>query len=99
MTPQNIVLALLVFALVATRLWEEGRWRAGRISDRTSALLVVGRLPLLFFGFTLFTGQEIYVVVGATALGILIAAALYPLVLRRLRRLASLPGSTVRRRE
>jgi hypothetical protein len=98
-TPQNIVLALLVFALVATRLWEEGQWRAGRISDRTSALLVVGRLPLLFFGFTLFTGQDALVVVGATILGALLAAALYPLVVRRLRRLANRPGSTVRRRE
>jgi hypothetical protein len=98
-TPQNIVLALLVFALVATRLWEEGQWRAGRISDRTSALLVVGRLPLLLFGFTLFTGQDALVVVGATALGALLAAALYPLVARRLRRLANRPGSTVRRRE
>ena len=99
MTPQNIVLALLVFALVATRLWEEGLWRAGRISDRTNAVLVVGRLPILLFGFTLFTGQDAVVVVGATALGILGAAALYPVVARRLRRLASRPGSTVRRRE
>jgi hypothetical protein len=98
-TPQNIVLALLVFALVATRLWEEGLWRAGRISDRTNASLVVGRLPILLFGFTLFTGQDAVVVVGATALGILAAAALYPVVVRRLRRLANRPGSTVRRRE
>ena len=99
MTPQNIVLALLVFALVATRLWEEGRWRAGRISDRASALLVVGRLPLLLFGFTLFTGQDALVVAGATMLGTLVAAALYPLVVRRLRRLANRPGSTVKRRD
>lgn len=96
MTPQNIVLALLVFALVATRLLEESRWRAGRISDRTSAILVVGRLPFLLFGFTLFTGQDLVVVVGATILGILGAAALYPVVVRRLRRLASRPGSTPR---
>lgn len=99
MTPQNIVLALLVFALVATRLWEEGQWRAGRISDSASALLVVGRLPLLLFGFTLFTGQDALVVAGATALGALLAAALYPLVVRRLRRLANRPGRGVKRRD
>lgn len=99
MTPQNIVLALLVFALVATRLWEESLWRAGRISDRTSAVLVVGRLPFLLFGFTLFTGQDAVVVVVATVLGILGAAALYPVVVRRLHRLANRPGSTVRRRD
>jgi hypothetical protein len=97
-TPQNIVLALLVFALVATRLWEEGLWRSGRISDRTSAILVVGRLPILLFGFTLFTGQDAVVVAGATVLGALVAAALYPFVVRRLRRLANRPGSTVKRR-
>jgi hypothetical protein len=91
-TPQNIALALLVFALVATRLWEESLWRAGRISDRASALLVVGRLPFLLFGFTLFTGQEGFVVIGATVLGILLAAAIYPLVVRRLRRLANRTG-------
>jgi hypothetical protein len=95
-TPQNIVLALLVFALIATRLWEESLWRAGRISDRTSAVLVVGRLPFLLFGFTLFTGQELYVVAAGTVLGILAAAALYPFVVRRLRRLASRPRSTPR---
>lgn len=98
MTPQNIVLALLVFALVATRLWEEGQWRSGRITDRTSALLVVGRLPILLFGFTLFTGQDAVVVAGATVLGALVAAGLYPFVVRRLRRLANRPGSTVKRK-
>ena len=97
MTPQNIVLALLVFALVATRLWEEGQWRAGRISDRASAILVVGRLPLLLFGFTLLTGQDALVVAGATILGTLVAAVLYPFVVRRLRRLANRPGSNVKR--
>ena len=93
MTPQNIVLALLVFALVATRLWEEGQWRAGRISDRASAILVVGRLPLLLFGFTLFTGQDAPVVVGATVLGTLVAAALYPLVVRRCAGWRTAPGA------
>ena len=58
MTTETILLALLVFAMVVTRPFEEGRWRAGRMSDRTSALLVVARLPILVLGFALITGPD-----------------------------------------
>jgi heme A synthase len=96
-SPQTVALAILVFLLVATRPFEEGRWRDGRMSDRTSALLVVGRLPFLVGGFTVITGQDPIVVAGATLLAALVAALLYPTVVGRLRRLANRPGSTVRR--
>ena len=86
MTPEYWALALLVFALVATRLWEEGRWRTGKMSDRTAAILLVGRLPFLVGGFMLITGQLPIVVVVATAVAGLIAAALYPWTVGRLRR-------------
>lgn len=88
MTPQTIALALLVFSLVATRLWEEGQWRRGRLSDRTAAILVVGRLPLLTCGFALITGQAVLAVLAMTAIGLALAAAAYPFVVRRLRRTA-----------
>lgn len=99
MTPQTIALAVLVFALIATRLWEEGRWRDGRMSDRTSATLVVARLPFLVLGFTLIVGQPAPVVIGASLVAGLVAAGLYRVVVARLRRLANRPGSTVRRRD
>ena len=86
MTPETIALALLVFALVATRLWEEGRWRAGKLSDRAAAWLLVGRIPFLLIGFTLITGQEVVVIAGAGVLGLVAAAALYPWIVGRLRR-------------
>jgi hypothetical protein len=86
--PQTVALALLVFALVATRLWEEGQWRRGRFSDRTAAMLVVGRLPLLAVGFALITVQSPVTVVAMTLIGLVLAAAAYPFVLRRLRRSA-----------
>ena len=86
MTPENIALALLVFALIATRLWEEGKWRAGKLSDRAAAILLVGRIPFLLVGFTIITGQDLAVVLGSGVLGGLVAAALYPLIVRRLRR-------------
>ncbi len=99
MTPQTIGLAVLVFALVATRLWEEGRWRDGKMSDRTAATLVVARLPFLVLGFTLIVGQPVPVVIGGTLLAGLIAAGLYRVVVARLRRLANRPGSMVKRRD
>ena len=99
MTPETIALALLVFALIATRLWEEGRWRDGRMSDRTSAILVVARLPLQVGGFLLIVGQPIGVVIGGALVAGLVAAGLYRVVVARLRRLANRPGSTVKRRD
>ena len=86
MNPQYAALALLVFALVATRLWEEGRWRAGKLSDRAAAILLVGRLPFLLVGFMLITGQDWPVIIGSALVGGLIAAALYPWMVGRLRR-------------
>jgi hypothetical protein len=87
-TPQTIALALLVFSLVATRLWEEGQWRRGRFSDRTAAILVVGRLPVLAFGFAVITGQPVVTVLVMTVIGLVMAAAAYPFVVGRLRRSA-----------
>ena len=69
------------------------------MSDRTSAILVVGRLPFLALGFTLITGQDPLAVLGLTAIGGAAAVALYPVVVGRLRRLANRPGSTVKRRD
>jgi len=86
MTAETILLALLVFAMVATRPLEERRWRAGRISDRTTTLLVLGRLPVLIGGFALITGRPLPVLVGMTLIAVLVAAVLYPLVLGRVRR-------------
>jgi hypothetical protein len=87
-TPQTIALALLVFSLVATRLWEEGRWRSGKMSDRTAAILVVGRLPFLVGGFMLIVGQSPVVVLGSTAVALVVAGLLYPVIVGRLRRSA-----------
>jgi len=87
-TPQTVLLALLVFALVATRPFEERRWRDGRISDRTSALLVVGRLPVLALGFALISARDPLTALAMLLIALLLAALLYPLVVGRLRRVA-----------
>ena len=86
MTTETILLALLVFAMVVTRPFEEGRWRAGRISDRASALLVVARLPILVLGFALITERTPAVTVLMTGIAVVVAALVFPLVAGRLRR-------------
>jgi hypothetical protein len=86
MTTETILLALLVFAMVVTRPFEEGRWRAGRMSDRTSALLVVARLPILVLGFALITARTPAVTVLMVGIAVVVAALLFPLVAGRLRR-------------
>ena len=96
MTPQTILLALLVFALIASRPFEEGRWRDGRLSDRGAAILVVGRLPFLALGFALITRREPAVMLGMTAIALALAALLYPLVVGRLRRTAAQRGNGAR---
>lgn len=101
MDQTTVPLAVLIFALVATRLAEERRWREGRITDQRNALLVVGRLPLLVMGFMVITGQPPLSAVGATLLAVILAGLLYPVAVRRLRhikaearaaRVASTPG-------
>src|SRR6476620_10875191 len=37
----------MMILLVATRPFEVRAWRAGRISDRTAAILILGRFPLI----------------------------------------------------
>jgi hypothetical protein len=88
-TPQTIVLAVLIFALVATRPLEERRWRDRRLSDATAALLVVGRLPVLVTGFALLTARPLPVTALMAGLALIVAVVLRPFVVRRLRRVRS----------
>ena len=86
MPTETILLALLVFAMVVTRPFEESRWRSGRMSDRTSALLVVARLPILVLGFALITARTPEVTLLMVVIAGGVAALLFPVVAGRLRR-------------
>jgi hypothetical protein len=85
-TPQIALLGLMVFALIATRPFEERRWRAGRLTDRGSALLLVARLPLFAAGWCLAVGIPPLGVLGALLVGGAAGALLLPPVERRLAR-------------
>jgi hypothetical protein len=86
MTTETVLLALLVIALIGTRLLEERWWRAGRMTDRTAALLVVARLPVLVLGFGLIAARPAGETVLMTAVAAIVAGLVYPRVLRRLHR-------------
>ena len=86
MTTTTILLALLVFAMVATRPFEERRWRDGRISDRTAAWLILGRLPVLLGGFCLVEGLPLPLAGAAVLVGLVPGVLLYRWTIGRLRR-------------
>lgn len=82
----TILLALLVFALVATRPFEERRWREGRVSDGTAALLILGRLPVLLGGFCVIEGVPLPATAAVVLVALIPGLLLFPWVVRRLRR-------------
>jgi hypothetical protein len=72
--PWWLTLALLVL-FVASRPIEARLWRAGRLSDRTTTLLVLGRMPALVLVVSLVQGGSL----GLTLL--LLLASLLPAAL------------------
>lgn len=86
MTDETTLLALLLFAIVLTRPVEERLWRSGRISDRASAWLILGRLPVLAGAFGVITGRPLPVVSGLVIGALVLALLLYPMLLRQIRR-------------
>lgn len=86
MTTITILLALLVFAMVATRPFEERRWREGRLSDRTAAWLILGRLPVLLGGFCLIEGLPLPATAAAVLVGLVPGVLLHRWTVGRLRR-------------
>lgn len=86
MNQETTLLALLIFAIVATRPLEASRWRDGRLSDRAAAALLLGRLPLLLGGYALVTGLGVPVALLGVVIGLVPAALLFRWAERRLER-------------
>jgi hypothetical protein len=82
---QGVVFVLIVIAAVASRPIEARLWRAGRLSDRTTAILLLGRFPVLCFIFGLMAGASLPVLVGITAVAMLPLALFYRFTLDLLR--------------
>jgi hypothetical protein len=82
---QGVVFVLVIIAAVASRPIEARLWRAGRLSDRTTAILLLGRFPVLCLVFGLMTGASLPVLVGITALAMVPSALFYRFTLDLLR--------------
>jgi hypothetical protein len=75
MQPWLVVVVLVVF--LASRPVEARLWRAGRLSDRTTTLLVLGRMPALVLVACLFEGVSLPLTAGLVALTVIPIALVY----------------------
>jgi hypothetical protein len=82
---QGAWVAIVIFAATISRPIEVQLWRMGRLSDRATALLLVGRFPVVAFLFGLILGGSLPGTIALTLLASLPAAFFYPMVLTLLR--------------
>jgi hypothetical protein len=75
MQPWLVVVIVVVF--VASRPIEARLWRAGRLSDRATALLVLGRIPALVLVACVFEGASLVLTLSLVALTVAPAALFY----------------------
>ena len=88
---QPALIGIVILAAVISRPIEARLWRAGRISDRTTAILVVGRFPVVVCLFGLILGASLPILIGLTIMALLPAVVLYRPMLDMLRSQASDP--------
>jgi hypothetical protein len=74
----------LMIRLVASRPFEVRAWRAGRISDRVAAILILGRFPLIGLVVGLFGGAGLPATALLVGLMFVPAILLYGWALRRI---------------
>jgi hypothetical protein len=85
------LLVVLLIAVGALSLPIEARlWRRGLLSDRTIAISIVGRMPVLVFLYGLIQGYGWLFILGTTALVLLPTLALYRTVFDLIREQATL---------
>lgn len=79
MEPWLVILIIVV--AVASRPIEVRLWRAGRLSDRTLTLLLLGRLPVVAGLFAVLTGGLTLVTLFVIAISLLPSLLFYRFVL------------------
>ena len=71
------LLAALIVVTFVGRAIVLRLWRAGRLSDRTAALLMLGRFPVVCFLFGLILRVQLPLLIGLTILALLPSALFY----------------------
>jgi hypothetical protein len=74
---ESALLLTVVILAIASRRLIGGLWSAGRLSDRTTALLLIGRFPVMCCLFGLIMGAPLPAVVVVTLLALLPPAYFY----------------------
>ena len=82
---QGAWVAIVIFAACITRPIEVQLWRMGRLSDRGTALLLVGRFPVVAFLFGVILGGSLPRMIVLTLIAVLPVVFFYPVVLDVLR--------------
>jgi hypothetical protein len=82
---QGAWVAIVIFAACISRPIEVQLWRMGRLSDRVTALLLVGRFPVVAFLFGVILGGSPPRMVILTLIAALPMVFFYPVVLDFLR--------------
>jgi hypothetical protein len=81
----GVLLVIFLVAAVASRPIEVRRWREGRLSDRSLALLLLARFPILVGLVAAQSGGPVALTVFVIAVSLAPAAALYPVALSFIR--------------
>jgi hypothetical protein len=82
---QGFLVVLVIVAAVASRLIEARLWRAGRLSNRATATLLLGTFPVVCLLFGLILGVSVPLLLGITALALVPTALFYCFTLDLLR--------------
>jgi hypothetical protein len=85
---EGLLVALVIVAAVISRPIEVRLWRAGKISDRTLAIVVLARFPIVAFVFGLIAGAPIPLLILITALAIVPGLMFYRFMLDFIREAA-----------
>jgi len=83
----NFIVVIVI--AVASRPIETRLWRAGRISDRTLAVLIVGRFPVLTTVFAALAGASLPFLAVYTVVGAIPGLLMYRFVLDLIRQQSS----------
>jgi hypothetical protein len=82
---EGLLIASVIAAAVISRPVEARLWRAGKLSERSMAILLVGRFPIVAFLFAVISGRCALLVLAITVVGLLPAVAFYRSTLSLLR--------------
>jgi hypothetical protein len=91
---RGVLVALVILAAVISRPVEVRLWRAGKLSHRIAALLLLGRFPAVTFLFAVLAGGAPLLVVAVTALATFPMLAFYRFTLVLLREQKAASGQS-----